>query len=330
MKRNRERQLLKLAIISAVILLVVLYIKFFNGSIIYISMGFGKDELFKIDDKKIYGMEVNMLLSDTHKEYEKLFGSSIWEQQIEGVSFDEYAKEQVKAKLIRVKCMNLLAKEKGVVLSRAEKEAVTNAVDKYLAGVSEEQQKELLITKEKLTKMFTEFAVAQLLYEDMTSTLDYEISTDEARVINIQYICADSSSAINEAKTRIDNGEIFYVVAKEYNGDNYEAELRRGEMEQAFEDVAFNLVTGETSGIVQAGGKYYIIKCNSDNDNTKTEAYKLELIEQYKLDAFNKEFESYEAKCYVNENKKKWEKVTTASATELSVSFEEIYNEFLK
>lgn len=327
-KNHRRRQLTELVIIALAVVLVAVYIKFFNGSIVYISIGFGNDELFKIKNKAVYSMETSILLSDSRNEYESLFGRSVWNNQLEDMSFDDYAKEQVKSKLIRVKCMNIMAKEKGVVLSRSEREAVSNAVDKFLAGVTEEQKKQLKITKSKLTDMFTEFAVAKLLYQDMTDKYDYEISTDEARVINIQYICTDNAAAANEAKSRVDSGEVFYVVAKDYNPENYECELRRNEMEESFEKVAFDLRTGETSDIISAGDKYYIIKCSSDNDNTKTEANKLELIEKYKLEQFNKEFESYEAVFFVEVNKKKWNEISTASSVILSVSFEEIYNEY--
>ena len=60
----------------------------------------------------------------------------------------------------------------------------------------------------------------------------------------------------------MDNNEIFYVVAKDINQGEYERECRRGELDEAFEKAAYNLKSGEVSDIVEAGGKYYIIKCN--------------------------------------------------------------------
>lgn len=330
--RNRRKvnRIISFAAVAVVVLLIILYIKFFNGSIVYISTGYGKDVLFRVDNNTAYGMEARVLLADYRAEYEKVFGEDIWNQKVGDVSFSEYAKEQVKEKLIRVHTMNLMAKEKGVVLSRAQSEALENAVDEYMAALSEEQIKNMKVSKAKLKEMYTEFAIAKTLYEDMTSNLKFEISADEARVISIQYICAASRNDIEAAKARIDEGETFYMVAALYNGDNYECQLKRGEMEQTFEDVAFELKTGETSDIVEAGGKYYIIKCTSDNDNNKTEANKLNLIEQYKLDSFNSEFEKYEAGKYIDINKKEWEKLSVESAQKLSVNFEEIFNKYLK
>ena len=37
-------------------------------------------------------------------------------------------------------------------------------------------------------------------------------------------------------------------------------------MDSKFEEAAYALSTGEMSNIVEAEGKYYIIRCTSDND----------------------------------------------------------------
>ena len=115
-----------------------------------------------------------------------------------------------------------------------------------------------------------------------------------------------------------------------YGEEESETECKRGEMEQAFETAAFNLKTGETSSIVEAGGKYYIIRCTSDNEKSKTEANKTALMDEKKLEYFNSVFESYEASKYVEMNKKVWNSKKTANATELPVSFETVFNELVK
>ena len=123
--------------------------------------------------------------------------------------------------------------------------------------------------------MFTEFAIAQKLYNDQTSLMDIEISADDSRVINIQYIVTDSKDEIEKAYAELKEGNSFFAIAKKYNSDGeYEYELRRGEMDSKFEEAAYALSTGEMSSIVEAEGKYYIIRCTSDNDKAKTEVNK--------------------------------------------------------
>lgn len=329
--KRKNRQFAGLFVIVAIILLLTVYIKFFNGSIIYISTGLKDNVLFKVSGTKAYTWEADILLADAKSEYESVFGSNVWSQTMEGVSVEDYVKDQVQSKLIRVKCMNLLAKEKGVVLSRAQKEQVSSAAEEYYNGLSAEQTEQLGVTKEQLEDMFTEFAIADTLYEDITSQANIEVSSDDARVIMIQYICCDNESDILTAKERLDSGESFYTVAKDYGGEEEsESELKRGQMEASFETAAFDLKTGETSAVVEAAGRYYIIKCTSDNEKSKTEANKLELIDDKKLEYFNNTFEEYEASKYIEYNKKAWNGLKASDAFDLQVSFEDIFNKYVK
>ena len=101
-------------------------------------------------------------------------------------------------------------------------------------------------------------------------------------------------------------------------------------MDSAFEEAAYNLSTGEVSDIIKVQDKYYIIKCSSDNDKTKTEANKVAMENKKGLDYFNSVFEEYEQKHYVEVNEKIWNTKKTSTAKVFSVSFEDIYNQYLK
>lgn len=330
MKRKHKR-ILSVSIILLIVLLVVGYMKFFNGTLIYLSTGLKNTELFKVNDKVTYTFEANLLMSDARAQYEKVFGSDVWSQEIDGKTFEEYVKDQIRTKLIRVRCMNEMAAEKGAVLSRDEKDAVSRAVDEYIAGLTPEQIEELGVTKDNLKEMFTDFAVAQRLYNDMTSVMDIEVSADDARVIDIQYISSDSRSDLESAKAELAAGNSFYTVVNKYNaGGSYEYELKRGEMNEAFENAAFNLKSGETSEIIEVDGKFYIIKCTSDNDKVKTEVNKTTILAKKQLEQFNSTFEKYEAGIYVEWNDRQWKKMSVSANDVYAVSFEEVFQANLK
>ena len=203
------------------------------------------------------------------------------------------------------------------------------AVDAFYNELTESQISSTGITKDKLNTMFTEFAIAQKLYDDLTSSMDIEVSADEARVIDIQYIVSDSEEDINKAYNLVNSGSSFFAVAKEYNADGeYEYELKRGEMDAAFEKAAFNLSTGEMSSIVEATGRYYIIRCTSDNDKAKTEVNKSAILEKRKLEQFNADFEKYEAGIYMEFNNSEWKKLSIQDAYTLGSSFEDTFNAY--
>ena len=330
MRKNKKRFIVPV-IILVVFLLIFGYIKMFNGHLIYFSTGLKKDVLMKVDNEKDYVFEAKILMSDAKTQYENLFGNSVWEQNIDGNKFEDYIKDQIRTKLIRVRCMNSMAKDKGIVLSREEKDNVSKASEKYYKSLSEEQIKDLNVTQDKLTEMFSEFAIARKLYQDVISTMNFEISYDDARVIQIQYIVSSDRQQIENAKNELNNGSSFFAIAKEVNADGeYELELKRGVMDSNFEEAAFNLKSTETSDIVEAADKYYIIRCISDNDKVKTEINRSAMIEDRQLDEFNKTFEGYEADKYIEWNNKVWDSLKLSKASTFELNFEDTFNEFLK
>lgn len=327
MMKRRKKRIVTILIIAAAVAAVLVFIKFFNGNGLYISTGMGKNVLAKVDGQKTYTMDAAVLMSDAKSQYEEMFGSSIWTQQIDGKTFEEYIKDQIRVKLIRVRCMNVMAKEKGVVLGREEKEGVKKASEEYYNALTNEQRSKYSITEDKLNQMFTEFALAQKLYNDQISVMDIEVSADDSRVINIQYIVTDTREEIENAYAELNEGNSFFAIAKKYNSDGeYEYELRRGEMNSKFEEAAYALATGEMSKIVEADGKYYIIRCTSDNDKAKTEVNKSAILSDKKLEAFNEQFEEYEAGKYVEWNSREWEKLSVSGATVYGVKFEDLFN----
>ena len=81
-KKRRRWDFIAVLLIAIIALGIFAYIKFWNGKFVYISTGFKETELFKVDTMKADVMEANLLLSDAKKEYEKLFGTGIWNQKL--------------------------------------------------------------------------------------------------------------------------------------------------------------------------------------------------------------------------------------------------------
>ena len=146
--KRRKKTFIILAVILVVVLLVAGYIKFFNGRLIYFTTGMKSGELIKTAGQKTTNTcEADILMSDVKKEYEEMFGSNIWREKIGDADFESYIKDQIKSKLMRVKAMNVKAKERGVVLGREEKDSVGKAVDAFYNELTESQISSTGITR---------------------------------------------------------------------------------------------------------------------------------------------------------------------------------------
>lgn len=297
---------------------------------IYISTGFEKDIMIKVDQTQTTRTEVMAYLSDSVCEYEKLFGEDIWNEHMDGKPFEEYILEQIKGRLTRVKCMNQVAISRGIVLSNLEEQNISKAAAEYVASVNKEDVRKYNITEQAVADMYRSMLMADKLFDDLTYEVDTEISEDEARVITIQYIRCDSLQAATSVKSRLDDGESFASLIKENNLYEYEYELRRGEMPENFEEAAFNLITGEISNIVDTEMGYYILMCVNEYDKMKTASNKERMIQENKLARFNEIFEPYEAKLYAEYNEELWQTISVKDVIRSSMGFEEAYDKYLK
>lgn len=64
--------------------------------------------------------------------------------------------------------------------------------------------------------------------------------------------------------------------------------------------------------------------------NQKQRLTKQQFLKKRKLEAFNSEFESFEAKQYVEFNNKAWNEIKLTSIGNINVKFEEVFNSHLK
>lgn len=110
----------------------------------------------------------------------------------------------------------------------------------------------------------------QAIAEDMEITEEdlrekYERQNKE---ISAQHILVEDEETANEVKEKLDNGEDFDELAKEYSTDGSADDggdlgfFSAGDMVPEFEDAAFSLEEGEISDPVKSQFGYHIIKVN--------------------------------------------------------------------
>ncbi len=321
-------RIIGIIMVVAVIAVIIFLKTTVGGKSIYISTGFDKNVMIKVDQTETTKLEVMVHLTEMITEYEELFGADIWNETMDGMSFDEYVINQVKSKLTRLKCMNQVAQTKGIVLSNPEEQNIGKAAAEYMAGLDKETVKKYEITEEVIKDMYRSLLLADKLYDYVTYEVDIEISEDEARVMQIQYIKADSMEAATAIKSRLEAGESFSALIKENNAYEYSYELRRGEMEEAFEEAAYNLITGQISNVVSTESGFYIIMCINEYDKEKTATNKEKMINDRKLAKFNEVFEAYEAELYAEYNEEAWDALKVSERVNASASFQDIYDKY--
>lgn len=322
-----------------------------SGTRVVFTTGFGKDEVFRIEDISCTQGELMVYLTTTQNQYENVYGTEIWNTSLDGVTLEENVKETVLAKIAQIKTMYLLAKEKEIVLEEQEEGKVKAAAEEYFQGLNETEIELMGITQETVEKLYKEYAMADKVYHQIIQDVTPEISDDEARTITVQHILirtnrydgagnrvpfteAAKQAAYEKAcevrELAVDGKHDFTELASKYSEDtNITYSFGKGEMEEAYEAAAFQLETDEVSQVVESEIGYHIIKCVSTFNREETDANKLKIVEQRKNEVFGQEYNKFVDTLVRNLNQELWNQISLIHNSEVTTSnFFEVYGEY--
>lgn len=311
------------------------------GTKIVLTTGFDKDEVFRIEKSSCSLSEIFVYLMNTKNQYEAVFGKEIWNTSHDGITLEENIKETVLAKIAKIKAMNLLAQESGIVLDEEEKSKALQAAEEYYNSLNKTEKEQLGVTQELIVSMYEEYALANKVYEHLIADINPEISDDEARTITVQHILiktyslneegervayteqakAQAYQLAKEAWQKAMDGSDFSSLIAEYSEDsNPSYSFGKGSLNATFEEAAFNLSTDEISDIVETEYGYHIIKCISTFDREETDRNKIKIVEQRRKEVFNEKYTTFVNGLTRNLNTKLWDTVGFLEDEEITTS----------
>jgi len=318
---------------------------------VVLTAGFSGDEIFRIEDRSCTLTEVMVFLVNTQNRYEDIYGEEVWETEGFGKTLEENVKETVLARLAQLKTMDLLAEKEGVTLDDEEKKRAKEAAEEYFGSLNETEVEVMQVKEEDIENLYLEYALADKVYQYIIKDINPEISDDEARTITVQqillktYVLDGTGKKIEfseEEKQEVyKKAEEILKLAKEEDSDFEELVLKysegekstysfgKGEMEEVFEEEAFNLETGEISDIVETSYGCHIIKCISTFNREETDANKVKIVEKRREEVFGQEYEDFVSTLTKKLNEELWNEVTLIHDDNVvTMDFFEIYNKY--
>ena len=319
---------------------------------VVLTTGFEKDEVFRIDDVSCYKPEIMVYLTNTQNQYEQVYGSRIWETQLNGVTLEENVKETVLAKVAQIKTMKLLAQQRDITLSDEEQDLAMQAGKDYFATLSPTKIEGMCVTEEIVIALYEEYALAEKVYDNIIKDINPEISDDEARTITVQHILIktytidgagqrvpytvkakeEAYAKAKEVLAKAKAGDNFDALISAYNEDNKSIySFGKGEMPSSYETAAFNLGTGEISDIVETEYGYHIIQCMNTFNREETDANKVKIVSQRKKEVFEEEYNTFVDSLIKNLNEDMWEEISFLGDEEVdTANFMDIYNYYFE
>lgn len=289
-------------------------------------------------------------LTNIQDQYEAVYGSEIWNTNIDGISLEDNIKDMALSKMAQVKAINLLARQYNIALDENEEWVISQATDAYMGSLSQTEIELMGIDRDVVLGLYREYAISEKLYQEIIRDINPEISDDEARTITVKHILVKTYNLdedgnrvrytkyakelarrkIEEALERARDGEDFDRLAEEYSDDKIVSySFGKGEMDAVFENAAFNLGSEEISDIIETEYGYHIILCVSTFNREVTDENKIKLVEKRKGEAFSKEYDDFVVTLTKDLNTELWDQVTFINDPSVDTSnFFEIFDDF--
>lgn len=350
--RGRKRVAVIILVICMAVSLLSACGKNRDGVNVVLTTGFNKDEVFRIGAVSCTLPEIMVYLTNIQNQYEKIYGAGIWNANLGSITLEENVKDIALAQIAQIKTMNLMAEQYEVTLSEEEESLAENAAKAYYASLNETEIEAMGVDKDTIEGLYKEYALAGKVYQYIIKDINPEISDDEARTITVQHILLktyamdgtgkkieytqkakeDAFDTAYEAWEKAAAGEDFDELIRHYSEDSKSTySFRKGEMDPAFEEAAFNLGNGEISDIVTTQSGYQIIKCISAFNKEETDSNKVKIIEQRKAEVFGQEYNAFVENLTRKLNEELWESVHFIhDENVVTLSFFDVYNDYFE
>jgi len=267
----------------------------------------------KVNGQPITVGEYDKRLEQTMEMYETQYGSEIWNQEIEkGKTYKEYLEEKVLDTMVLEIVILEEAKKDGLEITEEKLQEEFTKYKEYFT--SDDQYKKFLedsgMTEEFLLESLKkELLIEQFLSLKSESLEKLEPTDEELRTlyndkkimfnkIKASHILVDDEKQAKEIKSKIDNGENFEELAKEFSTCPSNKEggdlgyFAYGDMLPEFSEAAFNMEIGQISDPVKSSYGYHIIKVTDIKDSYE-KIDREELKYQYKALKYNEMLDGY-------------------------------------
>lgn len=275
-----------------------------GGRRVVFTAGPAGDTLFTVGSAAASTAEFKVYNTTLQREYEQTFGSGIW-TNAGNETLPAAVRDNALARLTKVKVLQLMAQEDGVLLEEQDQTLAREAGQGYYGSLNAAERTYFGLDENDCASMYQEYARAEKEYEHILESVDQEVSDDEARTVTCQQILIRGTDA--EAKSRADailkeirdgianlTGVPFTSYVAEYNeGDTSEITVTRDEPDTALQEAAFALGEGKISEVTATEDGYRILKCISASDEEQTNLNKERILRERQQAAFESAYDSY-------------------------------------
>ena len=251
------------------------------GREIRISSDLSRDTIFRIGDLNCSINEFRVYLANYKNLYGTLYETDFWENAKDSGELGNELKKEALMQLTEVYTLCVYASGNDITLTEDEIAMCDEAAKEYYDSLTKPEISYMGVSENELSKMYQNYALAQKAYSVIMKGIDFEVSEDEARIMDAELIFTTEKAKAREAVLKAREARDFASVASTYTELPYvSVSFGRGEYPENIEKVVFNLENGEHSNVIEGEDGYYVFYCVNKYDEELSEKRKDEIYNQ--------------------------------------------------
>ena len=279
-----------------------------------------EDIVLVVGEEQCSESQMRLLLYNNRNIYKNAYSLNILESKNEVAKHDlnEYVNNITLSHWTKIMSMNALAKEYGIELSETAIGTIDAAAQEYISSLSDGDVRKLGISVKDVSDMYRLLAVSDMVYEELTKDVSFEVSNDESRVMEVMIIYTADAETADIVESELEGGGDFGALAANYNDyRSIELNLYRDMLPKDVEDAAYQLEDGENTGRIQADDGYYFIYCIDKYNEELSNQNKQNIVDKRRTDAFNNIYELFEENVEITYNAELWKSIIKEANEEI-------------
>lgn len=275
----------------------------------------GKGEFLSVDNIILSQSEAVFALLEQKYLYE---GSnkddSIWSKKIGSETMEEYVKEAVLDELTQWTAAVVMADKLGIYITDEDKNAAGKAAEELYERVIASSHSSTYTTDLKAARdLYVKKETYRLVFDSITQDLEETITEESTKVIEVNYCMVPVKAGYNTAQELYQNLKVSKKFEETCREAGYEPVMNkvlvRGEMNSNFDSVAFALVDGELSEVVESKDAFYIIQSVEDKLTEESAANYDETLKNAKNEKFYDYYINFAKEHKLGVDKSYWKKI---------------------
>jgi len=274
--------------------------------------------LLVMGDESCSVAEAVYRLMEVREYYKADEDSMFWDRAIGDTTFEGYIKGSVKDEMMRITASQMLSEEMAVYLDDADISAYQAAAMESYTALSQLYDLSFYgISSDTVNTLYRKQALYSKVFNKLSENINIEISESDTKVIEVNYVEIPANVNLNkieQMRSEVKSGTGFQKACESFGWEAVMNQvLMKGDMPRAFENVAYALIDGELSEIVETTECMYVIQCVEDYMISESVANNNRVISEARKAEFDKAYDELASRTTFRFNDEIWDDIRVSA-----------------